>query len=321
MTLDWRFRMLCFLTTFRFLGFAIATLILFSCADVGGKLKQYTHEVTRMMDSSDLPEPVATSLDQMPDDAATVARAIQQEISGTAQGQAQKVKFAGNLGTRLAQPWSKEACFIPTGAQLYLHQANADDPTINTTNGRLDFEGPVGRRASVRYDALSRTAENGILIKEARVTQIYSTSPEPLMFVVPAQALPTDASGYPNTYAGLLQFVGERAVQPGKTGSVSNQQKDYVIFVFFLDLVSDSANLYVKISNEPSGINGYGKSTQYVNFGGWHVGLLAGQFSLFGDKAIHPLYVKAVFTPGEEVGFLLRTPKLVGLFSLNGSSP
>ena len=94
-----------------------------------------------------------------------------------------------------------------------------------------------------------------------------------------------------------------------------------MIFVFFLDLVSDSANLYVKISNEPSGINVYGKSTQYVNFGGWHVGLLAGQFSLFGDKAIHPLYVKAVFTPGEEVGFLLRTPKLVGLFSLNGSSP
>jgi len=313
--------MFCFLTTFRFFVLAIATLIFFGCADVGGRLEEYTQKVTQVMDRSDLPEPIATSLDQMPDDAAMVARAIQQRVTGTGQGRAQNVRFADNVGTGLAQPWSKEAGFIPTGAQLYLHQAKADDPTGKTTNGRLDFEGPLGRRASVRYDALSRTDGNGVLIEEARVTQIYSTSPEPLMFVVPAEVLPTDASGYPNTYAGLLQFADARAVRSTKTASVSKQPKDYVIFVFFQDPVSDSANIHVKVSDESSGINGYGKSTRYVNFGGWRVGLLAGRFVLFGDKTSNLLYVKAVFTPGEEVGFLHRTPKLVGLFSMSGSTP
>ena len=257
----------------------------------------------------------------MPDDAAMVARAIQHRITGTGQGRAQNVRFAGDVGPMLIQPWSKEAGFILTGAQLYLHQAKADDPTGKTTNGRLDFEGPLGRRVAVRYDALSRTDGNGILIEEARVTQIYSTFPEPLMFVVPAEVLPADADGYPNTYTGLLQFVSARAVRATKAAPVSHQQKDYVIFVFFLDPVSDSASLYVKVSDEPSGINGYSKSTRYVNFGDWRVGLLAGRFALFGDKTSPPFYVKAVFTPGEEVGFLRRTPKLVGLFSMSGSSP
>jgi hypothetical protein len=274
-----------------------------------------------MMDRSDLPEPIATSLDEMPHDAAMVAWAIQQRITKTGGEQAQNVRFAGNVGTGLNQPWSKEACFIFTGAQLYLHQARGDDPTEKTTNGRLDFEGPLGRRASVRYDALSRNDGDGILIEEAHAEQIYCTSPEPLMFVVPAGGLPADANGYPDTFTGLLEFVGARAVRSAKTASVSGQQKDYVIFVFFLDEVSDSASIDVKISNDPSGVIGYGKSTRYVNFGGWRVGLLTGRFTLFGDQTAQPLYVKAVFTPGEEAGFLRRAPKLVGLFSLNGSSP
>jgi len=313
--------MFCFLTTFRFFVLAITTLFFFGCADVGGRVEQYTQKVTRMMDRSDLPEPIATSLDQMPDDAAMVARAIQQRVTGTGRGRVQNVRFAGNVGTTLTQPWSKEASFIPTGAQLYLHQAKADDPTGKTTSGRLDFEGPLGRKASVRYEALCRTTGNGILIEEARVTQVYSTFPEPLMFVVPAEVLPANAGDYPNTYVELLQFAGARAVPSTKTASLSKQPKDYVIFIFFLDQASDTANISVNVSDEPSGIHGYKESTRYVNFGGWRVALLAGQFTLFGDKTSQPLYVKAVFTPGEEVGFLRRAPKLVGLFNISGSSP
>lgn len=313
--------MFCFLTTFRFFVLAIATLFFFGCADVGGRIEQYTQKVTRMMESSDLPEPIATSLEQMPDDAAMVAKAIQQRVTGAGRGRVQNVRFAGNVGTTLTQPWSKEARFIPTGAQLYSHQAKADDPTGKTTSGRLDFEEPLGRKASVRYEALYRTTGNGILIEEAHVTQVYSTFPEPLMFVVPAEVLPVIASGYPNTYGELLQFVGTRAVASTKTASPSMLPKDYVIFVFFLGQVSDTANISVNVSDVPSGINGYNESTRYVHFGGWRVALLAGRFTLFGNKTSQPLYVKAVFTPGEEVGFLRRAPKLVGSFDISGSSP
>lgn len=313
--------MFCFPTALRFAVLAIAMLFFFGCAGMSEKLEQYTQEVTQMMDRSDLPEPIATSLDQMPDDAAMVARAIQQRINRTGQRRVQNVRFADNVGTKLAQPWSSEPGFLLTGAQLYVHQAKADNPAQKTTSGRLNFEGPVGRRASVRYDAVYRTSVKGVLIEEAHVTPIYVTYPEPRLFVVPAKALPADANRYPGTYGELLQFVGTRAVDSTATTPVSMEQKDYVIFVFLLDEVSASANLDVKVSSEPSGIYGYKDSTRYVNFGDWRVALLAGRFTLFGDETFPPLFVKAVFTPGEEVGFLSRTPKLVGLYSISGSSP
>ena len=313
--------MFSFLTTFRFLVLAIATLFFCGCADVGGRVEQYTQKVTQMIERSDAPEPIATSLEQMPDDAAMVARAIQQRVTGAGRGRVQNVRFAGNIGTTLTQPWSKEARFIPTGAQLYLHQAKADDSAGKTSSGRLDFEGPLGRKASVRYDAFCRTDGNDVLIEEAHVTPIYPAFPEPLLFVVPAKALPADANRYPGTYDALLQFVGARAVRSAKTASPTKQPKDYVIFVFFLDQASDTANISVKVSDESSGTQGYNESTRYVNFGGWRVALLAGRFILFGDNTSQPLYVKAVFTPGEEVGFLRRAPKLVGVFNISGSSP
>ena len=310
-----------FLIKFRFLVAAIAALFFFGCADVSKKVEQQTQKMTRMMARSDLPEPIATSLDQMPDDAALVAKAIQERIAGSGQGRVQNVRFAGDVEPRLTRPWPTEAGFIPTGAQLYLHQAKADDPEGKTTSGRLDFEGPFGRRASVRYEAFSRTDGNGILIEEAHITPIYATFLEPLLLVVPAKALPADADRYPGTYGGLLQYVGARAIHSTETASVFNQQEEYVFFVFFLDQVSDSADINVKISDEPSGIYGYSKSTRYVNFEGWRVGLLAGQFAQLDDKTSSPLYVKAVFTPGKETGFLHRNPKLVGLFNISGSSP
>ena len=138
------------------------------------------------------------------------------------------------------------------------------------------------------------------------------------MFVVPANRLPANPNSYPSTYGGLLEFVGAQAIPSTKPTTVSMEAKDYVIFVFFRDPVSPTANLHVKVSDNPTGIYGYHKSTRYLNFDGYRVAQLAGRFTLFGDSTLPPLYVKAVFTSGEEVGFLRRSPQLVGLYNICG---
>ena len=86
--------------------------------------------------------------------------------------------------------------------------------------------------------------------------------------------------------------------------------------VVLLDQISPSSKLEVKISDDPDSIYGYKESTKYIDMNGWRVALLAGRLILFDNGDEPDLFVKAVFTPGKEAGFI-RTPKLVGLYCLN----
>jgi hypothetical protein len=291
---------------FRFAALTLATLLIIGCA------------VPRW--GLDLPEPIATSKEQMPSDTAMVAMAIQERMTKTGQGQVQNVRFAGDTAAGLVQKWLTEEGLIFTGTQLYLHQEQAGDPLAKTVSGRLDFEGPLGRRASAIYLTQYRLSGNDIVVEEIRVVPIYATSPEPIMLVVPAEALPEEPVAYPDTYTGLLQLVGEHAVNLAEAESIPLERREYVIFVFLLDRISPSSKLEVKISDEKNGIRGYTKSTRYIDFNGWRVALLSGQFILFYNRGTNPLYVKAVFSPGREVG-AIRIPQLVGLYCLDGTKP
>ena len=63
--------------------------------------------------------------------------------------------------------------------------------------------------------------------QKPKVSKGYSIFPEPMMFVVPADAL--TSKKLPGSYAKLLQFVGERAV-PLRGATL--QKREYIIFVF-----------------------------------------------------------------------------------------
>ncbi|MBL0713218.1 MAG: hypothetical protein JJV98_05910, partial [Desulfosarcina sp.] len=183
------------------------------------------------------------------------------------------------------------------------------------------FEGPLGRRASVHYTAGYSAAEKGLLIENADVMPIYSNFPEPVMFIVPAGTLPADPNSYPHTYSKLFQFIGARAIPPEKPASVSMKVKHYQIFVFFRDPVSPSAKLKVTVSDNSADAYGYHKSTRYQDFEGYRVAQIPGRFVLFGNGSSTPLYTKAVFTAGKEVGLLQRSPKIVGLYNISGPTP
>jgi hypothetical protein len=142
-----------------------------------------------------------------------------------------------------------------------------------------------------------------------------------MMFVVPIEALSQGMGGYSETYAALLQFVGERAIDPEKSESFPMEKRDYVIFVFLRDRISPSSKLEVKISGEKAGTRGYKDSTSYIDFDGWRVALLPGRLTLFDNSGTAPLHLKTVFTPGAEVPSLRRAPTVVGLFHLDGTIP
>jgi hypothetical protein len=268
-----------------------------------------------------LPEPIAGSPEEMPPDAARVAQAIQARITGLKGGTLGDVRFETEAEQRLTRVGLQNEALALKRSELYLHQTETENPTMKRSSGRLEFEGPLGRRASVFYLVTYSQEGMGLSIREIRVASIYSDCPEPMMFVVPTRALPQGTNALPSAYLELLRYVGERAVDSTRPVSVAREKADYVIFVFLLDRVAPSSRFEVKVSDTSSGTRGYKAATRYLDFNGWRVGLLPGRFVLFDDPEAERLYVKAVFTPGTEVPPLKRAPKLVGLYCLDGARP
>lgn len=139
--------------------------------------------------------------------------------------------------------------------------------------------------------------------------------PRVALFFVPANKVPRDiAKAHP--YTTVLEFVIKNAVDVQGTKKTDRTVKDYYVFAFFMERLALDAKVGLLISDRPDGLSGHWKGITRFQQDGWHVALLAGRFILFDNGEEPDLFVKAVFTPGKEDGFI-RTPKLMGLYCLN----
>jgi hypothetical protein len=302
----------------RFFLLAAAIICYIGCAEVGDRVKDVTEEVSRMIGGSDLPTPIATSLEMMPKDAALVAVAVERQIAERGNASIQGMLFMGAARSQLAKASPPVDGLTRKAVHLYEYRAFPENPIIKKTSGRLIYEGLSGRRTSIRYEAQFRPGGDGLIVDYAAAEQYFSNNPEPILFIVDAAILPRQGNRYPNSYSALMEFVGRRAIPGNASLSTTTLERDYVVFVFFRDRVSPSAKISVRIANRASGLSGFENATQYLNYHGWIVAALPGRFAVPGSPATPALYIKAIHTPGKEAG-LLRSPKLVGLFHISGT--
>ena len=302
--------------------YVIPTVMIFLFCGCAGMQEQITKLKQKMdqLGQINLPDPIAVSLDTMPKDAAQVTTAIHDKIVMANRDTSQHVRFERTIDAN-SFVIGKELTF--SGAELYSYQTNKNNPSDKTIAGKINFEGPLGRRTSALYLSRFRSEKNEIVIKKARVEPLYSTNPEPVMFIVPAASLPESATLLPDSYIDLLTFVGEKAVAPSSKEVISDkngENVEYAVFVFLLDRTSPSATLQVKVSTEETGVYGYKQATRYLDFNSWRVGILTGRFSLSDQRQAEPLYIKAVFAPGKEVG-RLRPSRLIGRYAIHQADP
>ncbi len=303
------------LLKYRYVIPAVLIFITFGCAGMQEQLKSFQQKMSQM-GQINLPEPIAVSLDKMPEDAARVTIAIHNKITMADNDPSEKVRFEKEIdaGSFLI---GKELKF--SGTELYIYQTKKSNPSDKTIAGKIDFEGPLGRRASALFLSRFRSAENEIVIKKARVEPLYSTEPEPVMFIVEAASLPKSANLFPDSHMELFEFAGKKALSPSSKEFVAEEigeNVDYAVFVFLLDRISPSADLQVKVSPNKNSLYGYKEATRYLDYNGWRVGILTGQFSLSGWDQAEPLYIKAVFKPGKEVG-IIKTFNLIGRYAIH----
>ncbi len=305
------------LLKYRYVMPAVMIFLIFGCAGIQKQFKKFQQKMDRM-GQINLPDPIAGSLDKMPKDAAMVTIAIHNKIVMADRYKPENVRFEKNIdaGSFLI---GKELKF--SGAELYIYQTKKSNPSDKTIAGKINFEGPLGRRTSALFLSRFRYAKNEIVIKEARVEPLYSTKPEPAMFIVPATSLPESANLFPDSYMKLFKLVGKKAISPSSKEVIpeaNEENVEYAVFVFLLDRISPSAKLQVNVSADKTSVSGYKQATRYLDFNGWRVGILTGQFSLSGQA--EPLYIKAVFVPGKEVG-KIRPSRLIGRYAIHKTEP
>jgi len=309
--------MFSYLLKYRYVILAVLISITFGCAGMQEQLKNFQQKLSQM-GQINLPDPIAVSLDKMPEDAAEVTIAIHNKIAMGDNNQSEKVKFEKDID---ASSFLIGKEFKFSGTELYIYQTKKGNPSEKTIAGKINFEGPLGRRASALFLSRFRSAENEIVIKEARVEPLYSTEPEPVMFIVKAASLPKSANLFPDSYMELFEFAGKKAISPSSNELIdkeNNENMDYVVFVFLLDRISPSAELQVKVSPNKGSFYGYSKASRYLDFNGWRVGLLTGKFSLSSQNQTEPLYIKAVFMAGKEVG-KIKSSQLIGRYAIHNT--
>ncbi len=261
-----------------------------------------------------LPKPVAGIV--RTSDSVAVEAAVENLLRGGDLDRVPGVKLAPGARISVSETGFDYAGFAMTKGRLLRYHSPAKDQAARTIAGELNFEDQLGRRTTVLYYAAYRFAGGEIEIGEANAAPLYSVFPEASMFVVPSEAVVNLAGNLLQTHTALIRFMAKNAVTWMTPGSVPTGTRDYVVFVFLADRVSPSAELQVKISAVRGGTGGFGKATRYLDVKGWRIAILTGQFALSDEPY---LYVKAVFSPGAEIDFGSRTPRLVGLFSTDPS--
>jgi len=255
---------------------------------------------------------IAEGIAQMPDDAAQVVTATAAVMLGLTPPSGVTVTDRAML--RIQGGSDVGAAFRVSNARLLTYRTSPDGNNGEMTSS-IDFVDGLGRRGTWQVTARYQKSASAIQVVDAVVEPVYDVESESVLFIVPAKAFPFTPANCPDSFVRLYQAAGERAISPHDAGNMGVED-DWVMIVFFMDRISPSAKMELSLSNEAAGMGGYSQDSRYLDYNGWRVGLAAGRFTIMDNDAQDDLYLKAIYTPGEEAGFL-RMSRLVGSYPLN----
>ena len=255
---------------------------------------------------------IAEGIENMSDDAAKVVTATAAVMLGL--NGPSDVQFADRAMSRIKQESDVGALFRVKNTRLLAYRTSPDGNNGEMTS-YIDFIDGLGRRCTWQLTARYQKSASAIQVVDAAVQPVYDAEPESVMFIVPANAFPFSPASCPESFVRLYQAAGERAISPHDAKNMG-LENDWVMIVFFMDRISPSAKMELSLSSEAVGMGGYSKDSRYIDYNGWRVGMAVGRFTIMDNATLKDLYLKAIYTPGEEAGFL-RMSHLVGVYPLN----
>lgn len=156
--------------------------------------------------------------------------------------------------------------------------------------GLLDLEDAAGRHAQLLYKVQYRLTDPGMQIEKSEIWPEYSSSPPVKVFVAPAASLEKEAEKYPKTWEGLFQLVNKHNILTAETNpAILKEKQTQVLCLFLMEQTEPAAGLRLMISERPlgAGEEGFDKDSKYLNFGGWRVAMIAGDFAARPESPFH----------------------------------
>ncbi len=259
-----------------------------------------------------LPNSIANKPSQLSADVLAVNAVVEEKLRGQTELSTKGVTIAATASTDIAEPNFRYQGFTLKNTELIRYGQRPGKKNGRIIAGKLGFEDEIGRRVEVLYYADYLLTGDGIRITNLQAAPLYSTFPESLMFLLPAQAV-IDAGGLPQTHSEILAFVSKHAIDWNASASLPNRVENYIIVTFLMDRVSPSAQVELKISDTDVGEIGYKNSSKYLDILGWRIGIAPGGFNLNNAS----FFVKVVFLPGDEVNYGGRYKRVIGLYPLD----
>ena len=193
----------------------------------------------------DLPTPLATTQINLPIDAVRVAAAIVDRLDGGT-GAAAGVTFTPDAVQAVDGSNIGLAGFDWRNTVLHQYTAQIDTPQDRVAAGELRFDDSQGRRAAIFFTVEYTTIEP-IEVRQIALLPAFALDPAPVLYVAPAEAFGQIDAADLVSQGALLAAVAKAAV-PWRTAPPPGD-RDYLIFVFLMDQVSDSAEFSIGVSS------------------------------------------------------------------------
>lgn len=231
---------------------------------------------------------VTTELDKAP---AVVQGVVAAAVHGILPGDTvvKKGKFSG-APDKLINDKFDYAGFRLTGCALLDSKKSADG---NTLEGMLQFKDAFDRSCSVAFKSGYKANGDVAEIKSMKAGLVAPEQPRVKIFWVPADVVKGADKAVFAKWDSLYEFVSKN----DKTTKMATKALMYG-FVFCMDRIAPDAKFDVIVSlrkREKSASKNIAK-TQYANYNGWRVGIVAGTVKLGSLRT--KFFLNAVYTPG-----------------------
>ncbi|MBE9569648.1 MAG: hypothetical protein IMF11_03420, partial [Proteobacteria bacterium] len=189
---------------------------------------------------------------------------------------------------------------------------STDDSQTKILEGIAIFRDQIGRTTMIEFQTSYHLAQEKIIIREASCNSLYPSHPNTMLFFVPAEAVSENLLETQNTHAKLLKFISENALTREQLAATSGTMQKYFVFACTMDRIANEAKLGLQVSQSNDGSIESEQRSMDINYDGWHVAILRGQFRL---KTEPEYFFKVIYTPGKEVQLDKRKTQMIGSFS------
>ena len=249
-------------------------------------------------------EPIATSFDQMPSEAASIISAVALQTVTPSFKKAGNVQFAEGVNG-LSDSYLSLTGFEFTKSLLYTYK-NPSQGSPGKVAGEIEYTDLFDRKANYLFTSYYNRSGTDLIIESLSIKRKYSTPSDIKLVLVPSVELSNVTF---TSYYKLIEVLADKAVVP-KDLKRTTSEKEYTIFATTKDRISKGSKLNIAISASPSGTIGYAKSSDQFIIDGWPVATAVGTFNPADSS--NPLFAKIVY---KQAG--ASSSRLLGVFPLS----